>query len=155
MWSVIFTCQQHWWMNHCSCNAGTSAPCHKGPAPTVFSRTSHPLTSTLIVSIIYWLDIVSLCQREVMIGRSSLHVLLTVSLPETVWKAGPWQRKAWGDASPDFVKLGCIEETEASAGLCACSLNGYMMWLWLYWCSASAYCWQRRCELDAEPIPAV
>lgn len=100
---------------------------------------SHPLT-TLIVSVIYWLDIIFLCWRMVMNGRSFLHVLLTISLPGTAWRAKPW---LWVRPEPmhppGFGKLGCIQETEASAGRCACGLNGYVMWLWLYWCSASAH----------------
>lgn len=54
-------------------------------------HTSHPLTSTLIASIIYRLDRESL----VMIGHSCPHVLLTVSRPGTGGDASPWLRETW------------------------------------------------------------
>lgn len=99
----------------------------------------HPLSFFLIclilsVSIIYYLDIISLCWREVMIGQSFLHVLLTISLPGTVCRVRPEAMHP-----PGCGKLGCIQETEASSGHCAFGLNGYVMWLWLHWCSASAH----------------
>lgn len=91
---------------------------------------SHPLTSTLIASIMYQLDIASLWYGEVAIGQSCLHVLLTNRLAGT----GHGRVKPEAMHPPGFGKLGCIQKIEASAGQCTC---GYMC-LWLHWCSASA-----------------
>lgn len=106
-------------------------------SPHSFSCIAYPLTSTFIALIMYWLDIVSLCSREVMIGQSYVHVLLTISGSGTVWRARTRQSEAWGDASPPgFGKLGCIQETDASVGCCTmCDV----MRLWLHWCSASPH----------------
>lgn len=115
-------------------------------SPHSFSCMAYPLTSTFIALIMYWLDIVSLCSREVMIGQSYVHVLLTISGSGTVWRARTRQSEAWGDASPPgFGKLGCIQETDASVGCCTCAM----------WCDCGFIdvvpvptCWQRCRELD-------
>lgn len=104
----------------------------KNPTPhhSCFSHMSHPLTSTLIASIIYQLDIASLWYAEVVIGQSCLHALLTNSLAGTGHgRVGPEAMRPSG-----FGKRGCIQKIDASAGHCTC---GYMC-LWLHWCSASA-----------------